>query len=322
MEIEQVAVTSCKTEQLTSNKKKGAMSNKRAERIFLFLMLSLPVLQWLIFWLYVHLDSFLLAFQDKRTGELTFQNFEKFWEMLTSPKGEIKIALKNTLIYFSTEIIILLPVSLLLSYFLYKKIFMYKVFRVIFYLPAIVSSMVMVETYTSFISPNGPIAKLIGLFGGAIPPQGLLANSNTATTTIVVYCIWTGFCGNVLLFGSAMARVPMEILESARLEGCGPFRELVQLILPLIWPTMSTQIIFTCTGIFNSSGPILLFTNGAYETETLSFWIFAQIYGGGKYGGSGNYNIVSATGLCFTLVGAPLILFIRWLFDKIPTVEY
>ena len=322
MTIQQIAANPITEPPIPSEKKKRATSNKRAETTFLILMLALPLLQWLIFWLYVHLDSFALAFQDKRTGAFTFQNFESFWEMLTSPKGEINIALKNTLIYFATEIVILLPVSLLLSYFLYKKIFLYKGFRVIFYLPAIVSSMVMVETYTSFISPNGPIAQLVKLFGWEIPPQGLLANSDTATPTIVVYCIWTGFCGNVLLFGSAMARVPIEVLESARLEGCGPLRELVQLILPLIWPTISTQVIFTCTGVFNSSGPILLFTNGAYETETLSYWIFAQVYGGGKYGGSGNYNIVSATGLCFTLVGVPIILFIRWLFDKIPTVEY
>ena len=96
----------------------------------------------------------------------------------------------------------------------------------------------------------------------------------------------------------------------------------VFIIVPLIFPTLSTQFIFVLTGIFSSSGPILLFTKGAYETTTLSYWIFEQVYGGGTYGGSGSYNLVSAMGLCFTLIGVPLILFARYLLNRVEDVEY
>lgn len=303
--------------------KKRITAAKKKETIFLFLMLALPVVQWLIYFFYLNIDSILLAFQDKRTGAFTFQNFQLVWEQLVDPRGDINIAIKNTMIYFSTDFLIILPLSLLMSYFFYKKILFYKGFRVIFYLPAIVSAMVMVESFASFVAPNGPVATVLEWFGYTIPPQGLFADSDTATNTIVIYCIWTGFCSKVLLFGGAMARIPVELLESARLDGCGPFRELWQMIFPLIWATTSTQIVLLFTGLFNSSGPILLFTNGAYDTQTLNYWIFAQIYGSGKYGGNtGNYNIVSCTGLCFTLVGVPVILFIRWLMDRVPAVEY
>ena len=80
------------------------------------------------------------------------------------------------------------------------------------------------------------------------------------------------------------------------------------------------------TGLFNSSGPILLFTGGVvqsdYGVSTLSYWMFQQVYGGGAYGGTGAYGAVSATGLVFTLVGVPIILFTRWLVEKVPAVEY
>jgi ABC-type sugar transport system permease subunit len=215
-----------------------------------------------------------------------------------------------------------MPTALIISYFLYKRVIFYKGFRIIFYLPAIISGVAMVAVYTSFIDPTGPLGLIVKLFGGEIPPEGLLGRPTTATGTIVAYCIWTGFCGNILLFSGAMARVPIDVLESAKLEGVGPFRELMKIIFPLIWPTVSTQIIFVFTGIFTSSGPILLFTNGNYETTTISFWIFAQVYGTGAVGGSGSYNLVSATGLCFTVVGVPIILFVRWLMELIPAVEY
>lgn len=295
--------------------------SKKKEKMFLFCMLILPFVQWLVFWLYVNIQTIALAFQDQRTEAFTFHNFTDFWASLTSG-GQIAIAVKNTFTYFSVNLFVVMPLALLISYFLYKKIAGYRVFRVIFYLPAIVSSVALIAVFKGFINPKGPIAGLFKLFGSSIPPEGLLARAETATPTIVVYTVWTGFCSNILLFAGAMTRVPAEVLESAKIEGCGTGRELFGIIFPLIWSTTSTQIIFAFTGIFSSSGPILLFTEGAYDTTTISYWIFEQVYGTGAAGGAGSYNLVSAAGLCFTLVGVPIILLIRRVMEKFPAVEY
>ena len=319
----QTAAAAQSTEQPKKHKHFKPMSGKkRGQLIFLICMLALPVAQWLIFWLYVNIQSIALAFQDPH-GAFTWGNFTLFWEELHATTGKtIGVAVLNTLIYFAVGILIQLPGALLISYFLYKKIWFNKAFRVIFYLPAIISGVVMVAAYRSLVDPGGPLEALVELCGGHLPPEGLLANSNTATAMIVLFVIWTGFGGNMLLFGGAMARVPIDVLEAARLEGCGPFRELVQIILPLIWPTICTVLIFTFTGIVNSSGPILLFTNGDYETTTINFWIFLKVYGQQGSGAGGEFGIVSATGLCFTLITVPIILIVRWALEKVPASEY
>lgn len=319
----QTAAAAQSTEQPKKHKHfKPMSSKKRGQLIFLICMLALPVAQWLIFWLYVNIQSIALAFQDPH-GAFTWGNFTMFWEELHATTGKtIGVAVLNTLIYFAVGILIQLPGALLISYFLYKKIWFNKAFRVIFYLPAIISGVVMVAAYRSLVDPGGPLEALVELCGGHLPPEGLLANSNTATLMIVLFVIWTGFGGNMLLFGGAMARVPIDVLEAARLEGCGPFRELVQIILPLIWPTICTVLIFTFTGIVNSSGPILLFTNGDYETTTINFWIFLKVYGQQGSGAGGEFGIVSATGLCFTLITVPIILIVRWALEKVPASEY
>lgn len=291
---------------------------KMRELVFIVSLLLIPTINWLVFWLYVNSSSILLAFKDARTGEFTFNNFVSFWESLTMPGGEIGIALKNTMTYFLASLLVIMPISLVISYFLYKKIFMYKIFRVIFYLPAIISGIALVVTYTNFINPSGPLSYIFKLFGKEIPAEGLLARPETATKAIVGYCIWTGFSSYILLFSGGMARIPTDVLESAKIDGCGPIRELVQVILPMMWPTISTQIVLLFTGIFSASGPILLFTNGNAETTTISFWIFQQMYGDRL----NSYNIVSATGLVFTLLGVPIILLIRWLLDRFAEVEY
>lgn len=295
---------------------------KRTQTIFLFCMLALPVLQWIIFWLYVNLQSIVLAFQDPQ-GAFTFSNFASFFDELTVTTGKtIGVAVKNTMIYFGVGILIQLPGALVIAYFLYKRIWFYRAFRIVFYLPAIISGVVMVAAYRSLVDPSGPLEALMSALGGHMPPEGYLTRPQTATMMIVIYVVWTGFGGNMLLFGGAMSRVPVDVLESARLEGCGPLRELVQIILPLVWPTICTMLIFTFTGIVNSSGPILLFTNGDYETTTINFWIFLKVYGQQGNGAGGEFGVVSATGLCFTVVTVPLILFVRWLLEKVPTVEY
>ena len=319
----QTAAAAQSTEQPKKHKHFKPMSGKkRGQLIFLICMLALPVAQWLIFWLYVNIQSIALAFQDPH-GAFTWGNFTLFWEELHATTGKtIGVAVLNTLIYFAVGILIQLPGALLISYFLYKKIWFNKAFRVIFYLPAIISGVVMVAAYRSLVDPGGPLEALVELCGGHLPPEGLLANSNTATLMIVLFVIWTGFGGNMLLFGGAMARVPNDVLEAARLEGCGPFRELMQIILPLIWPTICTVLIFTFTGIVNSSGPILLFTNGDYETTTINFWIFLKVYGQQGSGAGGEFGIVSATGLCFTLITVPIILIVRWALEKVPASEY
>lgn len=307
------------------NEKNAAQSKKVTnvtlnKYIFVIALLAIPLLNWVLFWLTVNVSSIRLAFQDVRTGAFTLENFSDFWKSLTSKNGDLLIAVTNTAKYFFSGLLIVVPVSLIIAFFLYKKIFGHRAFTVIFYFPAIISSVALVKVFKEFVSPNGPLDQLFHL---NIPPEGLFARSGTATKMIVIYTIWTGFTSNILLFLGAMTRIPHEVLEAARIEGCKPLRELVSIIFPLVWPTFSTMIILSFTGLFSSSGPILLFSpNGESNTTTLSFWIFKQVYGVGEVGGSGSYNLVSATGLCFTLVAMPIILTVHKLVEKVPDVEF
>ncbi len=298
-------------------------TSKNQKTIMLFALLTIPILHWFVFWFYVNIQSIVLAFQDLRTGAFTLMNFKTVWERIVSPvNNDIGISLINTLKYFGVSVLVNMPICLVIAYFFYKKILAYKFFRIVFYLPAIISAMILVTAYKEFIDPTGPLGKIIRIFGGEPNPIIATARYETATTAILIYTILTGFTTNVLLFSGAMSRVPIEVIEAAKLDGCGPFTELCKIIFPIIWPTFSTQLIFAMTGIFNSSGPILLFTSGKYDTSTVAYWIFDQVYGDGAVGGSGSYNIVSCAGLCFTLIGYPLILISRKLMDKIESVEF
>ena len=308
-------------EEVKKKKKKVNLTSK----IFVIVMLAIPTINWLVFWLGVNYTSLVIAFQDLE-GNFTFSHFEKFWADLTIGDAKLAVALKNTLIYFATSDFIVFPITICVSYFLYKKIAGYKIYRVIFYLPAIIVPFVLTYVFTKMIAANGPMGIMLDKMGAAIPDNGFLRTPTTATNTIVIYTMWVGVCAKMLLISGAMARIPIEVLESAKLDGVSVGGELIYMIVPLMWPTISTLVILSLTGLLNATGPIVLFTGGsisAYSlgTQTLSYWIFEKV---SSVAGSehNNYGDVAAMGICFTVVLVPIVFGTKWLVEKIPTVEY
>lgn len=285
--------------------------------LFISVMLVGPLAYFALFWVYVNIKSILMAFQIP-TGEWSLLSMQLVFKSLTEGGSDLQIAIRNTLIYFSISILTI-PFHVVISYFLYRKVKWYKFFQICFYLPSIISTLVICQMFQDFIQVDGPLGQLLMFFGMAeenIP--FFLKNSDYAMKTMVVYTLWIGWGGHMLLLGGALARTPVEILESGRIDGVNTWQELLHMVFPLLWPTISTFIILALTGILTASGPILAMTKGAFGTTTISYWIYDKLY----FSGTSAYNEVSAMGLVFTCVGVPIILFIKWLIEKIPVAEY
>ncbi|MBQ7994791.1 MAG: sugar ABC transporter permease [Bacilli bacterium] len=290
--------------------------SRAGEIIFIIAMLAIPVINWLVFWLYVNFDSILLAFQNAYTQEWTTDNFVAFWSSLTRDGGDLKIAFMNTALYFLSSLVIIMPLSLFISYFIYKKVKGYKVFRIIFYLPCIIPASVLTTVFAEIVNPGGVVNVIMDWLHLSYPDHGILGTEGIKTAAIIAYTVIFGLGGDMLIFSSAMSRIPIELLEAGRLDGLGPFRELTRIILPLIWPTVSTKITLLMTGLFTASGPILLLVNGMHNDITISFWIFNTVRV------TGDYGIVAAAGLCFTAVAIPLILGVRKIMGRFSEAEY
>ena len=113
-----------------------------------------------------------------------------------------------------------------------------------------------------------------------------------------------------------MNQVDTSVVEAGILDGVNTFQEIFHIVIPGIFPTLSTLIIFDFVGLFGSSGPILLFTAGEYKTNTISFWIYSMVLN------SGSYNYAAALGLLCTMIGAPIALLIkRLLSGKVTDVD-
>ena len=301
---------------------------RKRKYLFVLAMVSIAVIHFAVFYVGVNINSILLAFKkfqgyDEKYNEIFvfgFGNFSDMFREFSAPNSDIGIAVRNTLLYFSASLLVIIPVSYFVSYFLHKRIRGFKFFRVVFFLPSIISAVVYVTIFKNIISTFGPLYQFLKLFNYEMPP--LLTNPKTATWTIVFYTVWTGIGINMILYQSAMSRLPKEVLESAAIDGASWFREFMMIITPMIWPTLSITIILTVTALFNSSGPILLFSEagtiaGANNTTTISFFIFQKTWSGNAL------EYPAAIGIFFTVVSIPIVIAIRFIlgrFDK--GVEY
>ena len=225
-------------------------TRKFRKKIFVASFLILPIINFLVFWVYVHLDSFSLAFKTLKDGKevFSFDQFENIWKSLTQGTNlidgfKIGTAFKNTILFYGAGILVIFPLSILASYFIYKKIVGYRFFRVITYLPSIVTSAALVMMYRYLIDHGGLIHKIFQLTNPADAVyQAPLTDPSTAIWTILLYNIICGLGGNIVIMGGAMNSLSPEMLEAGEIDGCNWFQELIYLVIPGIWPTLSTII--------------------------------------------------------------------------------
>ncbi len=285
--------------------------------IFSIIILTPIFISFMIFWFGVNFQSILLAFMEKQGGKNVFSlwQFEKVFLELKNPKSMLGGAMINTMKYFILHLVKIF-LSATIAYFFYKKVPGHKVYKILFYLPAMVPTMVYITIFKEIVGVYGPVYTLLEeVFGYEMP--AIFANPATATNGILFYVLWSGFGTSMLVYVGAMNRIPNEVIEAAKLDGCKMFREFFQIVLPLIWETFATYFLLAFTGIFMETGPLLYFVgyDRSLNTQTINYWIFLQVMGG-------EYNYPSAIGLFFSVLTVPIVIVCRWLLNKVETVTY
>ena len=121
----------------------------RADLLFYCVFLAWPVLQFCVFYIGVNFNSIILSFQFKETNKAgteliikywTMDSYKAAWDMLWVGEGKSFIAF--TFKAFFTTNIISIPLGLLFAYYIFKKLPGWSSFRVVLFLPSILSGVV------------------------------------------------------------------------------------------------------------------------------------------------------------------------------------
>lgn len=310
---------------LFNNIKKNYSRLERKDFPFAYLIVLFPVLQFLIFWVYVNLSSIGLAFQDN-LGAFTFANFKMVYNGFIE-KDLLGINLGRSLMRsFILWIVgegLIFPISLVTTYVLTRKIVGHYVFRIIYIIPSLMGAIIWTLLIKEMVSYAGPITKMLKMLGVDLPggalKNGLLRHEDTAFVSLLLIRSIMGIVGNNAVLTGAYTRVPTELFESAELDGAGFFTELFRIAIPCIWSTICTLLTFALCSIFTCDYNIYLFTDGTggYETSTIGFQLFNLTYRLSTGSGSTGYGYPAALGLVLTIITLPVVLIGKSVLEKL-----
>ena len=122
-----------------------------------------------------------------------------------------------------------------------------------------------------------------------------LLNGNQAMTLIIIASGWKQISYNFLFFLAGMQAIPKSLIEAAAIDGAGPVKRFMSVILPLISPTTFFLLVVNIVyAFFDTFGVIDAITQGGpvQATEVLVFKVYNDGFKGGDLGGSAAQSVV------------------------------
>lgn len=295
-----------------TNKKR----NNLKKNLFLITILAYPIILFVIFYVVVNFNSFLLAFQKMNDDysfsfDPEFTNIKNvFNDLFSGSDATLWIATKNSVLRFIIITGIGMPLNILFSYYVYTKFAGSKIFKVIVMIPTVISAMLMA------LITQRMIYKLPSIFEGF---PNLLTDQQHVFMTTTFYSLWVGFSMALIIYPNQINAIDKELIECAQLDGASHLQIIWHVIIPLLVPTMSTFIITGVAGILSDMGPLYSFFGlEASRNASLTGYIIYQLTI--KYK-KPQYGYVSALGLFCTLVALPITLLVKKLMDRIDPME-
>ena len=188
-------------------------------------------------------------------------------------------AIVNTLKFLLLHIPLQLVVSLFLAELLNQKIKAAAFFRASFFMPVIVSGVVVTILWQQLLGFDaGLINKMIISMGGN--KTGWLVDPGIAIYSIAVMATWKNVGLYVILFLVGLQTVPTQYYEAAKLEGATRWQQFYHITLPMINPTIFMVVILSTIGGFNLFIEPYIMTGGGPLNTTLSavLYIYKQAF--------------------------------------------
>lgn len=290
----------------------------KGDMFFYCVFLAWPVLQFAVFYIGVNFNSILMSFKElnEDTNVITYGLGSYKW-VFKDFMGDaaFKDYLGLTLKGFAVTSLISTPLGLLFAYYIYKKLFGWGAFRVILFLPQIISGVVIAVIFRFFVNDYVPqILPSVGnLFGDKF--------EKAAFPMLMFYCIWMGFGTSVLMYSNKMSSIPEEIIESAHLDGAIGLREFWHIVMPLTFSTFSVFLITSVAGLFmNQFGAYELYRHDTSKGMSIGLWFYLQVKAQSEKvldpQSTPSLFKFAALGIVLTIITIPIALTIRWAVEK------
>ncbi len=274
-----------------------------------WLFLSPWVLGFGLFGLYPLLFSLVVSFTDYspiRPGAARLVGLSNYARALADP--QFWNALGNTLFFVVGTIPFTTALALALALAVQPAFRGRTLFRVGFFVPSVVSVVVLSLIFKGLYTRDGAINALLGALG--LPRPAWLLDERTALPAIMAMDVWSASGYYMVIFLAGLQAIPGELYDAAALEGAGRWRRFVGITLPLLRPTLLFVLVVNTIRSLQIFAEVFVMTRGGplQRTTTVVYYLYEEAF----Y----RFNLGYASAVAYLLFAATLLLAwvqMRWL---------
>jgi len=260
------------------------MKNRIA--VLVFMAPALIIFTYIIFFSIIRSFNYSL-FEWDGINQATYVGLSNYQHLLTDPASNFWVSIKNTMAIALFSIFIQLPIALILALVLRAGIKGEKIYRTVFFIPVIISSVVIGQLWLKIYHPNyGLLNSLLEMAGFENLTKVWLGDTETALLSVIAPAIWQYIGYHMLLFYTAAKSIPEELYDAAKVDGASNFRTAISITIPQLKPIFKACVIFAVIGSFKAFDMIYLLTAGGPNkiTEVPSIIMYKSIFTRYSYG--------------------------------------
>lgn len=235
---------------------------------------------FMIFYIIPIAAAFVLGFTDWNITRMYQPEFIGLQNFVYLFKDEyFKLSLANTFKFAVITTIAIVAAGLLLALALNGAVAGKKLFRTVFYMPAVLSLIIVGIAFTAvFRMDGGVLNQILEMLGMESLQNDWLGNPETAMNCIIFVQIWkwSGFAMAIYLAG--LQGISADYYEAATIDGATALQKFRNITLPLLMPAFTVVITMNTIGGFKVFEQVYVMTNGGpgFSTQVLSTYIYSE----------------------------------------------
>jgi len=266
------------------------MKYNKGKGRFIFFCLTPAVILFVIFLIIPTIDVFRMSLYKwgGYTDDKTFVGLQNFTKLFHSDK--FYQAFQNSILLIVIVSVVTFAFALVFASMLTReKLKGQNLFRIVFYIPNILSVVVISAIFSAIYDPNsGLLNAFLHLFRGAgSEPTLWLGNQKIVIFSLAGAMIWQAIGYYMVMYMASMANIPESLYESAGLEGASRIHQFFNITIPLIWTNIRTTLTFFIISTINMSFLfVTAMTGGGPDgaTEVILSYMYKEAYTNSSYG--------------------------------------
>ena len=228
------------------------MEKNKGRSRFIVLCVAPAVILFFIFMIYPTLNVFRMSLYERGaySPTETFVGFNNF-KSLISDTNFIR-SMQNTILLIVVVTIITFALALVFAGILTREKIRGKEFlRVVFYIPNILSVVVISGIFSAIYQPeNGMLNSILFMIKGETVAI-LWKGESLVMVSLIIAMVWQAIGYYMVMYMASMAAVPESLYESAGLDGAGRITQFFKITIPLIWTNIRTTLTFFIISTIN-----------------------------------------------------------------------